>query len=228
MKRFYSAVETDGAQVLLDGRPLKTKRAQAFVAPTAAIAEAIAQEWRAQGERIDLASMLMTKMVSTAIDLVEPDPSAWRSAILVYLVADLLCYRAQEPEALIARQTAAWDPVLDWASRDLGVSLVATAGVNHVGQPSASIRAGEDALLRADPHELTALRATADATGSAVIALALWKRAFPAQTLFSASRVDETFQRERWGEDAEATAREANLRAHFDAAALYFDLLRDV
>jgi chaperone required for assembly of F1-ATPase len=226
MKRFYARATSDGARLLLDGKPAKTRSGNTLSAPTPALAAAIAEEWDTQGERIDLAAMPLTKHASTAIDLAECDGAQWRGAILVYAVADLLCYRAEAPEALAQRQAQAWDPVLDWAREALGVGLVATRGVNHVGQPAIAVRAAERALKEADAHALVALRTAADATGSAVIALALWKQAFDAAQLFAASRVDEDFQSERWGVDAEAAARAESLRAEFMAAARYLDLLR--
>lgn len=228
MKRFYARATTDGALLLLDGKPARTRAGKALEAPTRALAVAIADEWDAQGDRINLAAMPLTKHVSTAIDLAESDSAQWRGAILVYAVADLLCYRAEAPEALAERQALAWDPILAWARDALGVSLVATRGVNHVGQPAFAVRAAEAALKDADAHALVGIRTAADATGSAVIALALWKQAFETERLFAASRVDEEFQAERWGADEEAAARAESLRTEFLAAARYLDLLRGV
>lgn len=226
MKRFYASATTDGAQLLLDGKPAKTRGGHPLSAPTQALAAAIAEEWDAQGERINLAAMPLTKHASTAIDLVEKDGAQWRGAILVYVVADLLCYRAEAPEALAEQQAQAWDPVLDWARETLGVGLVATRGVSHIGQPAIAVRAAETALMDADAHTLVGLRTAADTTGSAIIALALWKQVFTPKQLFAASRIDEDFQAERWGVDEEAAARTQSLRAEFMAASRYLDLLR--
>jgi chaperone required for assembly of F1-ATPase len=226
MKRFYARATTDGARLLLDGKPAKTRAGNMLEAPTPALAAAIAEEWDKQGERINLAAMPLTKHASTAIDLAERDGARWRGAILVYVVADLLCYRAEAPEALTERQALAWDPILDWARDTIGIGLIATRGVSHVGQPAIAVRAAEAMLECADAHALTGMRTAADATGSAVIALALWKQAFDAERLFAASRVDENFQAERWGVDNEASARADSLRAEFMAASRYLDLLR--
>lgn len=222
-KRFYNmAALGDGGAVLLDGRPARTRARRALAAPPA-LAAAIVNEWNAQGEAIDFLSMPMTRFQMTVLDRAAADAGVWRDATLSFLRSDLLCYRAAAPTALVARQQAAWDPLLRWA-QEQGVSLRIASGLSFIEQPRAAIAAG-DAFLRAAPApRLLAMKSAAEISGSAVIAFALGREAFDALALFQASRVDEDFQAGKWGEDPEAQARAHRLKTDFLDAARYSSL----
>ncbi len=222
-KRFYKqALLGEGGAVLLDGKPARTRSRHALGAPPA-LAAAIVDEWNAQKEAIDFLSMPMTRFQMTVIDRAGADADAWRASTLAFLRSDLLCYRASAPADLVARQQAAWDPLLRWAEA-LGVALKTTAGLGPVEQDPSAIGAAAAMIAAAPPPQLLAMKAAAEIAGSAVIALALGRRAFDALTLFEASRIDETFQAEKWGADAEAEARARRLRTDFLDAARYSSL----
>jgi chaperone required for assembly of F1-ATPase len=229
-KRFFEdvlVIERDGRYELrLDDRSLRTRGRNIVHVPTRGLAEAIRDEWAGQGERIDPAATPITSLVSAAIDAGVEGARPWRDDILSYLATDLLCYRADAPESLVTRQEEAWDPVLDWLRSDMGVGLVSTAGVIKVEQPDIAIQAARSALERATPLETLAVRQAATLTGSAAVALALWRGAFPAEALFDASLVDETFQAEKWGVDEEAAERRAQMRSEFARIAKIFEFLR--
>lgn len=229
-KRFYKnvcVVPHEGRHaVALDGRIAKTIGRKALAAPTQALAEAAAAEWAAQGEHIDRASMPLTAMLSAAIDSGEAGVSQWREDIIVYLGSDLVCYRADAPQALAERQAEIWDPYVEFMRREFGAILMTTAGIVAVPQPDTSLGAVRAVLANETPETLFALRIATAISGSAALALALWKGVGSADTLFEASRIDERFQEERWGADAEAKAREERLRADFLKAAEFLALLR--
>lgn len=220
-KRFYklAALGRDGA-VLLDGKPAKTRARLALAAPSTALANDIVDEWNAQGETIDFSSMPMTRFQMTVIDRAGADADAWRQAARAFLQSDLLCYRAASPAELTARQAAAWDPLLAWAASN-GVALRTTSGVGFVDQPEESLAAATALIAQTPAPQALAIKTAAEISGSAVIALALWRRAFDAEALFGASRIDETFQAEKWGWDAEAEARARRLKSDFLDAARY-------
>lgn len=219
-KRFYkqASLGDDGA-VLLDGKPARTRARHALAAPPA-LAAAIVDEWNAQTSAIDFLSMPMTRYQMTAVDRSQADADAWRATTLSFLRSDLVCYRAIAPAELVARQAAAWDPLLRWAGGE-GVALKTGAGVGSVEQEPQSVEAAAAIISDASPPQLLAMKSAAEISGSGVIALALWRRAFDPQTLFDASRVDETFQAEKWGWDAEAEMRVRRLRADFLDVARY-------
>jgi chaperone required for assembly of F1-ATPase len=215
----------DGFSLLLDGKAARTPARAAFTLPNAALAEAVAEEWRVDGETLFLAKMPLTRLASTALDLGGSDRAKWTGEIFNYLGTDLLCYRAEEPAALVARQAAAWNPLLDWAEETFGARPAVTAGVAAIEQPEEMLIAARRRLEAMDIWRLAGLFAAVPIAGSAVIGIALAARAFQAATLFAASRVDELYQAERWGRDAEAAARERFLEAEFLAADKWFGLL---
>ena len=140
MKRFYKDVSISADRgILLDARPVKTPKKLPLLLPTLAVAQAIAEEWRAQGESIDPFSMKITGLANAAIDVITPDPADFASGLAVYSESDLLCYRAVDPPELIARQAAAWDPLLAWAETRYDVAFTRVHGIMHQPQPPTTI-----------------------------------------------------------------------------------------
>lgn len=220
-KRFYKRASlADDGGVLLDGKPARTRASKPLCAGARALGEAIVDEWNAQENTIDLSSMPMTRFQMTVIDRAGPDAEAWREAALAFLRSDLLCYRAASPAELAARQAAQWDPLLHWASSH-GIALKTGFGAGFIEQPAAALAAGAALTAAAPPAQRLAIKSAAEISGSAVIAFALWRQAFDAQSLFDASRVDETFQAEKWGRDAEAETRARRLKRDFLDVARY-------
>ncbi len=229
LKRFYETVSiaTEGERfsVQLDGRPAITTKRNQLSAPTKALADAIVEEWKVQAEKVVFESMPLTQLLSAAVDGYETSAHEWRSEVVKYLGSDLICYRAEGPDGLIARQAKAWDPYVDWLNEEFGVTLVITNGVVFADQPSDTIIRIDNILQREMPETLLALKTAASISGSAVMALALWMRAFEPNEIFEASRIDERFQEEKWGVDEEAKAREEGLKAEFLAVARFLSLL---
>jgi chaperone required for assembly of F1-ATPase len=222
-KRFYKhvTVAEEGGRYgpLLDGKPIRTPGKAPLAVPNQALAEAIAAEWRAQGERIDPRTMPLTKLANSAIDGVEARGEAVIDDILAHARADLLCYRASGPEALRAAQAAQWDTVIAWAKEALHAPLTLTDGIVHVTQPESSIAALRERIAGLDAFSLAALHVMTSLTGSALLALAVAAKRLSPDEAWAAAHVDEDFQIGRWGEDEEAKARRAARKAEFDAAA---------
>lgn len=218
-RRFYKDVSVvpheDRHAIALDGRLAKTRRRHILAAPTLALGEAVAIEWAGQGEHIDRASMPLTGMLSAAIDGGAGEAQKWREEVVNYLTSDLVCYRADAPDALAERQADIWDRYIEFMRREFGAILVTTTGILAVPQADASLSAVRAELQKQTPETLFALQIATAISGSAVLALALLKEADSPQTLFEASRIDERFQEERWGVDDKAKAREDRLRADF-------------
>ena len=229
-KRFWKTASTTqsdaGFTVLLDERTVKTPAKAALVVPTLAMAEAIAAEWDAQVETVDPTTMPVTRGANAAIDKVRTQRAEVAALLADYGDSDLLCYRAAGPQELIARQAKAWDPLLDWAAETLGARLVVGEGVMHVAQDPESL-----GLLRAEVEAfadfaLAAVHDLISISGSLVLALAVTKNALSVEQAWDASRVDEHWQIEQWGEDDEATASELTKRAAFLDAARFYTLSR--
>jgi len=210
-KRFYKSVAiveiAGGSTVELDGRPIKTPARKPVHAPSRTVAEALAAEWEAQGERIDPGTMPMTRLINTIIDGVLDDPEPVRAEIARFAETDMLFYRAGDPERLVARQRERWDPILDWAHDRLAARFVLVEGVMHVAQPEASLAAVRQHLARfSSGFEIAALHQATTLTGSALIALALAEGRLSAEEAWSLAHLDEDWNIEQWGADEEATA----------------------
>ena len=231
-KRFYAQAETvaatTGFAIQLDGKPVKTPAGRPLEVPSLALAEAIAEEWAAQDEMMIPATMPLTQLASTALDRVEPERPHITGELMAYAGTDLLCYRAEIPVDLAARQARDWQPLLDWATLALDAPLVVTTTVLAVTQPPLALAALERALDRTDPWRLTAIQSAAAALGSLVLALALAEGRLSATEAFDLSQLDETYQIEQWGEDYEAADRRAALAADIAAAARLLELLKPI
>ena len=229
IKRFYKqvgiAATDDGFAIQLDGRSVKTPAAKFLVVPSAALAEVIAAEWAEQVEFIRPATMPMTQLASTALDRVGPERPAIVAQLLHYAATDLLCYRADFPPDLAARQQDSWQPLLDWAATELAAELAVTAGIMAVTQPASALAALAERLAGYDVWRLAAIQAACAAAGSLVLALALAEGRLDAAETFRLSQLDEIYQAEKWGEDYEAIDRRAELARDVEAAARLLVLL---
>ncbi|MGA7267914.1 MAG: ATP12 family protein [Aestuariivirga sp.] len=217
-RRFYKTVSVTGdLGIALDGRLVKTPGKVPLHLPLPALAQAVAAEWEAQGETIDPASMVMTRLANTAIDRVPAHRPAILAEMRDFAGSDLVCYRAAEPDDLVARQSAAWDPVIDGAVAELGQPIAIWSGVMHRPQPAATLEAVSRWCAKLSDFEIAAFHSLMTLTGSALIPMMLTKRAIAPDQAWAAAHVDEDFQIEAWGQDDEAAARRRRRHAEFDA-----------
>ncbi|HKP34044.1 MAG TPA: ATP12 family protein [Sphingomicrobium sp.] len=229
MKRFWKVVSVeetaDGWTIKLDRRPVKTPARAALAVPTQTLAEAIADEWRSVEKKIDPRAMPLTGFANAAIDRIAPDRQAFAQGLARYAEADLACYRAEAPRALVERQEQQWDRLLAWARRRYDVDFVTTCGLIHVAQPAATVERLSHAVAALDAFRLAGLSPLVMVGGSLVAALAVLEKAFPPEEAWDAVSVDERWQLEQWGEDAEAQAALENRRRDFLSAAQFLELL---
>jgi chaperone required for assembly of F1-ATPase len=222
MKRFYKEVTVgpmdSGFAVLLDDRPVRTPGKNLLALPTQELAAAIAAEWRGQGEEVIATSMPLLRLANSVIDGVAVNREGVVDAVMRFAENDLLCYRAHQPPELVARQSAGWDPWLDWARRRHDANLTVAVGSNHVDQTQEALTALRQAADELDHFTLGALHVIASITGSLVLALAVAEGAANGAQVFALSRIDETYQAEKWGEDAEAAKRATALAHELDKA----------
>ncbi len=169
--------------------------------------------------------MPLTRIASIAIDLVAPRREGVIAELAKYAGTDLVCYRAERPEALVMRQHTAWQPLVEWTRERYGAELAVTAGIVPRDQPEAAIRALSEAVAAYNSMKLAALHLACAVCGSVVVALALVEGRLDADAAFAAAELDQTFEIEQWGEDAEQTRRRADLRAEIAAAARFLALL---
>ena len=229
MRRFWQEVavvpEASGHGIALDGKPVRTPGRVPLLLPTPHLARAVADEWGGVGETLDPRAMPLTGLANAAIDRIAPAPAAFAQGLAAYAASDLLCYRADTPEPLVARQRAAWDPLLAWAQARYDVHFALAEGVMPTPQPPATLARIAEAVAALDAWHLAGLSPVVTVSGSVIAALALAEGAATADQVWAAGQVDEDWQAEQWGEDTLAVqAREAR-RRDFDAGARLLALL---
>jgi chaperone required for assembly of F1-ATPase len=231
MKRFYKETAVDqgdgGHRILLDGRPMRTPAKAVLVVPTRALAEAIAAEWGAVPDKagINVSHLPLTRLAATGLDRVTSQRARVIEDTAKYAGSDMLCYRASEPETLVKRQQAIWQPLLDWADERYGARLVIVEGLAFVEQPADAVaRLGEAVATHSDLG-LSALYNLTHISGSLIVALAVAEGHLAAADAFAAAQLDELYQIERWGEDPIATKRHEGIRHDIEAGARFLALL---
>jgi chaperone required for assembly of F1-ATPase len=230
-KRFYkdaSVGKTGGAfAVLLDGKSAKTPARNALVLPNELLASAVAAEWNAIEGEIDPVRLPLTRLANLAIDAIASAPQPVIDEIVQYAASDLVFYRADGPEGLVALQNERWNPLLDWAAATLNARFALAEGVIHVRQPDSALAAVREAAEKLkNPFALAAAASATNIGGSALIALALASGALTGDEAWNAAHVDEQWNISQWGEDAEAQRRLAARHVEFSAAAKMLALLR--
>lgn len=227
-KRFWKEAvvhETaEGFGIALDGRDVKTPAKRSLIAPTRPFAEEIAAEWNAQNEVIDPGSMPFTRSANAALDKVATQHVEVADMLAAYGDSDLLCYRAEYPSALVERQAAQWDPVLDWAADVLGARLKARAGVMHVPQAPEALAKLTEKTRKLSAFELAGFHDLVSLSGSLILGFAATQNFLPPKAIWEISRLDEIWQAEEWGADDEAEAAAAIKEAAFIHAKQVFDL----
>ena len=229
-KKFWSetaATEVDGGYTIqLDGRPIKTPAKSAFVVPTLAMAEVVATEWDAQEDTVKPETMPFTRSANAAIDKVTIQHAEVADMIADYGDSDLLCYRADSPRELNARQAAAWDPYLDWADAKFNARLAPRSGIMHQPQDPRAIENLRRQVHAFDAFELTAVHDLVGLSGSLILGLSAALEFESPDVIWDISRVDERWQAEQWGDDDEALEVEAKKKAEFLHAVKFFALTK--
>lgn len=226
MKRFYKAVSVSSERsILLDARAVRTPKKALLTLPTDALANAVAAEWRAQEGEIKPETMKLTGLANAAIDMIALDPADFARGLAAYGESDLLCYRAEAPPELVARQQGRWDPLIRWAEARFDIRLISVSGIIHKPQAAITLARLAAAVAARSAFELAALSQLVTISGSLVIALALLEREIAPDAAFDAAHLDELWQAEQWGEDWMAADARTLRRADFVSACRFLDLL---
>lgn len=226
MKRFWKNVAIDPDRgIRLDDKPVRTPGKQPLILPTPAMADAVADEWRAVagGAEIDPRTMPLTGLANAAIERI--DPAAFAKSLAAFGESDLLCYRAEGPADLVARQAAEWDPLLDWARQRYDVHFEIATGIMHRHQPPLTLARLTEAVAACNAWELAGLSPIVTIGGSLVAALALFEGAATADAVWRAVELDEDWQAEQWGRDDLSLAALESRRRDFGAGVRFLGLL---
>ena len=230
MKRFYQDAAVvageSGFEIHLDGRPVRTPAREPLALPTHRLAEAVAEEWRAQGDVVDPRSMPFTGLANGAIDQIAPNRESFAAGIARYAESDLLCYRAEGPTELVVRESAAWDALLEWAMARYDVAFRVTQGIIPVAQPDETLARLTAVVTAFDPFTLAGLSTLVTLSGSLVCGLAVVEGGHDADLIWTAAEIDEAWEVEQWGEDKEAAARSAQRRHEFAMARAFCETTR--
>jgi len=229
VKRFWQDVgvvpAAEGFAIHLDGRPVRTPARAPLIAPTPALANAIASEWQAQGADIDPRAMPLTGLANAAIDHAARDPAAFAATLVPFAETDLLCYRDDREPKLAAEQAAEWNPLLAWAEACFGTRFVLAQGVMHVAQPAATVATLQAAILALSPFRLAALSPLVTISGSLVAALAVETGARDAAELWPILCLDALYQERQWGSDPLAQSQRAAHEHDWMNAARFLNLV---
>ncbi len=230
MKRFYKTAAAEpadgGWRVALDGRGVKTVGGRPQIVPTVKLAQALAAEWESQGEEIAPERFVLRDLADYALDVVAPDRAAAIRALLAYAETDTLCYRGDEGEALHEHQLAIWEPLLTAAERRWDAHFTRVGGIIHQPQPAATLARLEQVLASLDDFQLAALQTLASLAASLVIGLAALEPEADPHALWDAANLEEDWQAELWGKDAEALALRDRRFGAFAAAMRFAELAR--
>ena len=230
MKKFYKNAHMeflgDCYQILLDGKAIKTRGKCDLHLPTAILAEKIAAEWQNQGDVIKPETMPLMSLSCTAIDSVMGQKDLVVSNLASYGNSDLTCYMAEYPAILIEKQNQAWQPLHQWINNKYGIKLIVTAGVIHVVQDNDCLEKFINIIAKFDAFKLTALHELITLSGSIVIALAVVDGQISAKDGFLRSIIDDIYQAETWGKDADADARNERRMVEFLEAFQFFIYLK--
>ena len=228
MRRVYRTVAVVprpcGYGIALDDRLVSTPAARPLIVPSRALADAIAAEWQAQGDKVAPATMPMQQLANGVVDRIAPEAACIVDLLVAYAETDLLCHWAEGPDALVQRQRRHWQPVLDWAATDLDAPLRPVAGIMAQRQSDAALAALRTAVAALEPFALGALNVLTTGTGSLLIGLAVVRGRLSPDEAWEAAQVDEAYQAEKWGEDDEAAVRRAAIRADLAAAVRFLQL----
>ena len=229
MKRFWRAVsverEGEGWAIRLDGRPVRTPARAPLVVPSDRLAGAMADEWRSVGETVDPRAMPLTGLANAAIDRIAPDRATFAAGVAKYAEADLACYRSEWPPELVSRQAESWDELLAWGRRRYDVDFATTSGLLHVPQPRATIDRLSQAVAELDPFRLAGLSSLVTTGGSLLAALTVLEKGLTPEAAWEVVSIDDRWQLEQWGSDAEAEKALQNRERDFMAAARFLELL---
>ena len=228
-RRFYENVTVaeanDGFIVRLDTHELKTPAKKPLILPTVELAQHVADEWQAQETDIDSYTMPTMRLVSTALDRVADVPDETAQAFAAYGMSDLLCYRAENPDKLVKKQADAWDPILDWAKSRFDMSFEVTQGILPIDQPSDN-EARLISIAGDDVFRLTGLAHMAATLGSAILAIAVDEAHVDAQGAYELAFLDDLYQIDEWGADAEAVDRLDKIALDIRHASSYLSALK--
>jgi len=229
VKRFWKDVEVreddGGWGVSLDGRPVRTPARAPLVVPSRPLADAIAEEWRAAADEIDPRAMPLTGLANAAVDHVIRNKAEFAGGLARYAEADLACYRSEWPPQLVDRQTESWDPLLAWGRRRFDVDFSTTSGLMHIPQPDATIERLAHEVMALDAFRLAGLSPLVTVGGSLLAALALLEKAIAPEAAWEAVSVDDRWQLEQWGSDADAELALETRRRDFFAGGRFLELL---
>ncbi len=215
-----------GYVIVKNGRPIKTPAGVDVQLPTSTLAEAIADEWRAQGDKVKPETMPLMQLAATSIDIISKKRDEIIVSLAAYAGSDLLCHRAEDPPELVKRQMTLWQPWLDWAEKKYAVSLKIGTGIMPIRQSPEALEAFRTVVAAYDNFYLAGLQQVVGITGGLILCLVLVEGAATIEQIFNAAELETLFQVEQWGEDSVTTDRHASLKKELGQCALWFEELR--
>jgi len=222
ISRFYKKVSVESYDasfcVLLDGKKARTPKKNIIQFPSQTLAEAIADEWDAQGKDIDPFSMPMNRLCNVALDIDDQAIKPLVDELLNFIQTDALIFRSYEPEALVALQEDQWNIIQEYAEDLLEGKIITTKGLSIPDQSDILSENARNILSALSIFELTALHTITTISGSIFIALVLFTQGISSDQAWQAGHLEEDWNIALWGDDEEAQKRRKFRRKEWDAA----------
>ena len=213
-----------GFLVTLDDQPIITPAKNTLLLPSSSLANRVANEWKEQNNEIIPAEMPFTRLSNSAIDKVSSQFKEVADILSEFGETDLFYYRASSPAELVEKQKIAWDPFLDWVNTSMNVRINVSSGVMFIDQDDDEMVKLKAPIYNMTPFQLAGFHEIVTISGSLIGAYAFVEKAFTADQVWSASRIDEEWQIEQWGSDEEATATSGKKYHDFKIGCEFFQL----
>ncbi|XP_067317607.1 ATP synthase mitochondrial F1 complex assembly factor 2 [Anolis sagrei] len=203
-KRFYQDVTISqgegGFEISLDHRKLKTPQAKLFTVPSETLALAVATEWDSQRDTIKPYTMHLTTLCNTALD----NPSQRTKdqiigAALKFLETDTICYRVEEPPALVELQKNEWDPVIEWAEKRYNVTIGSSTSIMGPSIPQSTKDVFISHLASYNTWALQGIEYMITQLKSLILSMGLLDKHLTVEHAVLLSRLEEEYQIQRWG-----------------------------
>ncbi|XP_075035320.1 ATP synthase mitochondrial F1 complex assembly factor 2 [Mixophyes fleayi] len=203
-KKFYTNVSIcqseGGFEINLDHRKLKTPQGKVFTVPSEPLALAVATEWDSQRDTIKFFTMHLTTLCNTALDNpADKTKEQLIKASLKFLETDTICYRVEEPPALVEVQKQEWDPILTWAEDWYNVEIGSSTSIMGPVIPQETKEVFHRRLASYNFWALTGIEFIINQLKSFVLTMGLLDRVLTVEKAVLLSRLEEEFQIQHWG-----------------------------
>ena len=202
-KKFWSAIKLKKKEskfgILLDKNLLKTPQEKDCLISNIRIAKDLLKEWSSIQDDINFHNLPVTQICFSSLDRKRKEKIILLNKLTEYGMTDLLFYRDISGTELEKLQSKKWDKLLDWTQNEFNIDFKIVNGIMPVEQPKENYNTFFNELEKLDCISLTALSDIVTLSGSLILGLLLLKKKIISKQAWSLAKVDEEWQRSKWG-----------------------------